>query len=81
MSAKVYACLLGQWIDITEEDTLINGLTINEWLIKESPVRADRLDEEDLNIFKENILKSPLIDIFYKNSIYSINPIFLQIVR
>ena len=81
MSAKVYACLLGQWIDITEGDTLINRLTINEWLIKESPVRADRLDEEDLNIFKENILKSPLIDIFYKNSIYSINPIFLQIVR
>ena len=81
MSAKVYACLLGQWIDITEGDTLINRLTINEWLIKESPVRADRLDEEGLNIFKENILKSPLIDIFYKNSIYSINPIFLQIVR
>ena len=42
MSAKIYACLLGNWVDITNTDTLINGLPINEWLEKESPIRVDR---------------------------------------
>lgn len=81
MEAKVYACLLGEWVDITYGDTLINSLTVKEWLVKESPIRVDRLDEADLLKYQENILKSPLLDIFYKGKSYSINPIFLQIVR
>ena len=81
MSAKLYACLLSEWVDITNTDTLIENLPVQEWLQKESPIRADGLDENNLNSFKENISKLPFIDIFYKGSIYSINPIFLQMVR
>lgn len=80
MSAKVYACLLGQWVDITNGDTLINGLPINKWLLSESPIRVDRLDEQDLKVFKETILQSPLIEISFENKTYAINPIFLQLV-
>jgi len=81
VSAKLYACLLSEWVDITNTDTLIENLPVQEWLQKESPIRADGLDENNLNSFKENISKLPFIDIFYKGSIYSINPIFLQMVR
>lgn len=81
MSAKLYACLLGEWVDITNTDTLIENLPVQEWLQRESPIRADGLDKNNLNSFKENISKLPFIDIFYRGSIYSINPIFLQMVR
>lgn len=81
MSLKIYACLLGEWVDISSGDTLLDGVPIQEWISKESPIRIDGLDEKDLISYKENILKSPLIDIFYKGKIYSINPIFLQLVR
>lgn len=80
MSAKIYACLLGNWVDITDTDTLINGLTIDKWLSTQSPIRIDRLDENDLKVFKETILQSPLIEIFFENKTYAINPIFLQFV-
>ncbi|WP_249527129.1 hypothetical protein [Fusobacterium nucleatum] len=40
----------------------------------------DRLDENDLKVFKETILQSPLIEIFFENKTYAINPIFLQFV-
>lgn len=80
MSAKIYACLLGNWVDITDTDPLINGLTIDKWLSTQSPIRIDRLDENDLKVFKETILQSPLIEIFFENKTYAINPIFLQFV-
>ena len=79
-SAKIYACLLGNWVDITNTETLINGLPINEWIEKESPIRADGIDENDLKVFKETILNIPLIQIYFEYKTYAINPIFLQIV-
>lgn len=81
MDPRVYACLLGKWVDITNSETFIGEIPIKGWLMKYSPIRIDRLDEDDLMTFKENISKFPFIDIDYEGKTYSINPIFLQIVR
>ncbi len=29
MSAKIYACLLGEWVDISSGDTLLAGIPIH----------------------------------------------------
>lgn len=81
MEVKIYACLLGKWVDITNTQTFIGETPIKEWIMRESPIRVDRLDENDLITFKEKISKFPFIDIDYGGLTYSINPIFLQFVR
>lgn len=81
MEVKIYACLLGKWVDITNTETFIGEIPIKEWITRESPIRVDRLDENDLITFKEKISRFPFIDIDYEGLTYSINPIFLQFVR
>ncbi|MDH6459629.1 hypothetical protein M2102_003291 [Fusobacterium sp. PH5-7] len=33
MDPRVYACLLGKWVDITNSETFIGEIPIKEWLL------------------------------------------------
>lgn len=81
MATRVYACLLGEWVDITDTESHIGALPVKEWLEKGTPLDVEGPDKKELFDYQERILKSPFVDVFYKGKIYSISPIFLQIVR
>ena len=81
MAAKVYACLLGEWVDITDYDTHIGSLPVKEWLEKLTILKLNGVEKSGLSEFQEKALKAPFVEIYYKGRIYSISPTMLQIVR
>lgn len=78
---KIYACLLGQWTELTEEDSLI-GPTINEL---QSPYNWSK-DPNIANLGKEvtpmesTFYNMPIVYILHKGLSYQISPVFIQIV-
>ena len=75
----VYACLLGDWIDLTESDAKImyklNEFTdVNTWLSEGGSFYTDKYSKTDTFDKYENI------KILYNNKVYSIHPSFIQII-
>ena len=69
---RVYACLLGEWVDITETCTVADC---------QDPVKyfEEHLEYQENSKYAE-CFKYDYIHIQYKGKDYRINPAFIQIV-
>lgn len=69
---RIYACLLGEWVDITEMATVADH---------QDPVKyfKENLEYSDGSRYA-NCFKYDYIHIQYKGKNYRINPAFIQIV-
>lgn len=69
---RIYACLLGEWVDITETATVADH---------QEPVKyfKENLEYSDGARYA-NCFKYDYIHIQYKDKDYRINPAFIQIV-
>lgn len=69
---RIYACLLGEWVDITETATVADH---------QEPVKYFKENLEYLDGARyANCFKYDYIHIQYKDKDYRINPAFIQIV-
>ena len=69
---RIYACLIGKWIDITETATVADN---------QEPVKYFRENLEYTNGSRyANCFKYDYIHIQYQGKDYRINPVFIQIV-
>ncbi|MFM9413330.1 hypothetical protein ACKQTC_03005 [Peptococcus simiae] len=75
---KIYACLLGEWVDLGDDPSCVMGLHREaplDWWRNSADVYAPEKREEE-HQFKE----LDYVLIYYKGVTYRINPIFLQVV-
>ncbi len=74
---KVYACLLGEWIELTEDDYQIGDgeqfLSPNNWA-KDGYIRNTH------DFIENSFYDMPLVQIIHKNQKYFISPVHIQIV-
>ena len=75
---KVYACLLGQWTELTEDDYQIgykkNLFSPQNWLNN-----ADIHNKRDF--IEDSFYHSPIVQIHHKGKIYTISATLIQIVE
>lgn len=70
---RVYACLLGQWIDITNTGTVADNQNPVEYFEKNL--------QYNNNSRYANCFQYDFIHVQYQNKDYRINPVFIQIVN
>lgn len=70
---RIYACLLGQWVDITEAGTVADH---------QNPVKyfEENLQYADNSRYAD-CFKFDYIHVQYQGKDYRINPVFIQIVK
>ena len=76
--AKIYACLLGDWICLNDEPTCTIGRNKQkpyQWWEENADIWAPFEREKENTLYQLNYLT-----ISYKGHNYRINPIFIQIV-
>lgn len=74
---NVYACLLGQWVNLCEDENCKMGVHMvapQIWYEENAPIWSSNNKEEHTFYQLEHIY------IYYKGKDYRINPIFIQIV-
>ena len=70
---RIYACLLGEWVDITDEGTI---QTYNPRDYFES-----HTSKPDISLMMGSSFKFEFVNILYKKKLYKINPSLIQIVE
>ena len=74
---KVYACLLGEWVDLSSDPNCVMGehkVSPSIWYEENAPIWSPNKKEE------HTYYQLDYVHIHYKGKDYRINPIFIQIV-
>lgn len=74
---NVYACLLGQWVNLCDDPECKMGTNMSSpsmWYEENAPIWSSNQKEE------HTFYQLDHVHIFYKGKEYKINPIFIQIV-
>lgn len=75
---KVYACLLGEWVDLHEDDDCVMGPHMTSpsiWWEENAELWSPRAKSGDHTMYQQDYIM-----IHYKNCDYRIHPMFIQIV-
>ncbi len=75
---KVYACLLGEWVDLTSDENCVMGPHMTSpsiWWEENAELWSPINKKEADTMYQQDH-----IEIHYKGSDYRIHPMFIQIV-
>ncbi|CZQ83608.1 Hypothetical protein Tpal_466 [Trichococcus palustris] len=79
MSTKVYANLIGSWVDLSTDDSCVMGPRMTSpyiWWEENAELFSPIQKKEENTMYNQDY-----IVIHYKNRDYRIHPIFIQIVE
>ncbi|ASF54154.1 hypothetical protein WYY_16767 [Bacillus velezensis M27] len=75
-STKVYACLCGEWVDLTSDPDCKIGESMSSpyiWWEEGASIWSPNSKEE------HTMYQQDYVNIYYKNAEYRIHPMFIQI--
>lgn len=75
---KVYACLVGKWVCLNDDDGCVigeNHLPPAQWWKEDAQIYAPFKPDRENSLYS-----TPYVNISYKGKDYRINPMFIQIV-
>lgn len=76
---KIYACLVGKWVNLTDEPTATIGndrKLPNIWYEENADIWNPNLVEQEHTYYQ-----LPYVRVDYQGTSYRINPIFIQVVQ
>lgn len=76
---KVYACLLGEWINLTDTDAKIM-YKLNEFTDPNTWFKEGGIFHTDRNAKSSHYDSYEKVKILYNNHLYTIHPSFIQIL-
>ncbi|XVG95208.1 hypothetical protein ACGCUP_07225 [Eubacteriales bacterium KG125] len=75
---NIYACLIGEWVNLSADDTVKMGedmLSANQWYEENASIWSP------LNREPDTYYELDYVHIRYQGKDYRINPIFIQVVE
>ncbi|MDL2029041.1 hypothetical protein OOZ25_06945 [Bacillus subtilis] len=77
MATQVYACLCGEWVDLTSDPNCKMGESMSSpfiWWEEGAPIWSPNSKEDEHTMYQQDY-----VYIHYRNADYRIHPMFIQI--